>query len=247
MNFKFNQVKIKPEMSDILFVKSNDPDRYLLSLFISKYDAREAVLAADMLNIEIARLRDIIETPHMGFIRLQWWRDEIKKIYANQKYAPHPVLEKLSRIIQNHRIPFELFDNLLSARDADFEEHYEFDIYAYARNIHTPLLKIKSIILDETEDTSPLAEAYALIGLIRSIPFYRARSQVFIPSIQPTAVKVICDRAEELLSCDKTTHRYFKVHHVLAKLYLNQLKKSGYSPEDIKPLPFKELRVWWGS
>lgn len=233
-------------MSDIIFVKSNDPDRYLLSLFISNQKAQAAVLSCDMLNIEISRLRDIIETPHMGFIRLQWWRDEIKKIYGQQKYAPHPILENLFRVILDFKIPFELFDNLLTAREADFEEYDDFDIYKYAQDIHIPLLKIKSIILDEKEDISPLAESYALTGLIRSIPFYKARSQILIPSIQPSAVKIICDRADELLSQDKTKHRYFKAHHILANLYLKQLKKVDYNPDILKPLPFKELQLWWG-
>lgn len=232
-------------VSDILFVKSNDPDRFLLSLFISDRKDQEAILACDALNIEIARLRDIIETPHMGYIRLQWWRDEIKKIYAGQKYVPHDILENLARVIPHYKIPFAVFDDLLSAREADFEEHDDFDFYHYARNIHTPLLKIKAIILGEGQDTNLLAEAYALVGLIRSIPFYKARSQVLIPSIKPEAVKIICDRAAELLGADTTNHKYFKAHHALANLYLNQLKQSEYNPEILKPLPFKELRLWW--
>jgi phytoene/squalene synthetase len=231
-------------MSDIVFVKSNDPDRYLLSFFVSDNNAREAILACDMLNIEIARLRDIIETPHMGFIRLQWWRDEIKKIYGGQKFAPHSILENLARFIPQYQIPLKLFDDLISAREADFEDYDDFDFFHYARNIHTPLLKMKSIILKEAEDSSPLAEAYALVGLIRSIPFYKARSQVLIPSIKPEAVKVICDRAYELLLTNKTKHKYFMAHHVLSHLYLSQLKDTGYNPEILRPLPFKELRLW---
>ena len=85
----------------------------MLSLFISDRETQEAIQTCDALNIEIARLRDIIETPHMGFIRLQWWRDEIKKIYAGQKYAPHHILENLARVIPHYHIPFELFDVLL--------------------------------------------------------------------------------------------------------------------------------------
>lgn len=234
-------------MSDISFVKSYDPDRYLLSLFISNQDMRGGVLACDSLNIEIARLRDTIETPHMGYIRLQWWRDEIKKIYAKQIPSPHNILKSLDHVISKYSIPFEYFDALLSAREADFDDHDDFDFYKYARNIHVPLLKIKASIIHEIEDVQPLAEAYALIGLLRAIPFYRARSQVLIPSIQPEAVQKICIHAEDLLSTDKTTHRYLKAHHTLARLYLGQLKSAKYNPEALRPLAFKELRVWWGS
>lgn len=233
-------------MADIDFLKLNDPDRYLLSLFIADGAERAAVAALDELNIEIARLRDTIDTPHMGFIRLQWWKDEIKKIYAGEKFAPHHVLQDLAGALVPYKISPDDVHELIIAREADFEEYDQFDIYAYARNIHTPLLKIKAKILNEQTNTDALAEGFALIGLLRAIPFYRARSQVMIPSIQPDAVQKICKAAEELLDANHTTHRYFKAHEVLARLYLKQMKATGYHPEKLMPLPFKELRVWWG-
>ena len=228
-------------------IKTTDPDRYFLSLFIHNETNRYASITTNELNYEIARLRDTIDTPHMGLIRLQWWRDEIRKICDGQKLDTHPVLIGLSDVISHHHISFSLFDELLTSREADFEDYDSFDIYKYAAAIHTPLLKIQAAILGENADVQPLATGFALIGLLRAIPFYRARSQVLLPDIQPQAVKVICDRALELLAADKTTHRYFKAHQVLAKLYAHQLKCTGYNPEKIKPLPFKELRVWWGS
>jgi phytoene/squalene synthetase len=233
-------------MVDANFLKLNDPDRYLLSLFVSNGAQRLVVAAFDELNIEIARLRDTIDTPHMGFIRLQWWKDEIKKIYAGEKFAPHQVLQDLAGALLPYQISPEDVHQLIIAREADFEEYDSFDIYAYARNIHAPLLKIKAKILGEAQSTDALAEGFALIGLLRAIPFYRARSQVLVPSIQPDAVRKICDRAEELLDMNTASHRYFKAHVVLARLYLKQIISTGYQPEKLTPLPFKELRVWWG-
>lgn len=233
-------------MTDIENIKSNDPDRYLLSLFEGDIKRRAALVTIDMLNLEIARLRDVIETPHMGFIRLQWWRDEIRKIYDGKAVSSHPVLLSLADVIPEFKIPYDDFDKLIVGREADFEEYDTFDIFTYARGIHIPLLKIKANIVGEGNDVSPVATAYALMGLLRAIPFYKARSQVLIPSIQPDAVKKICDEVERLLAQDTTTHRYFKAHHVLTSLYLNQMKKTGFNPEKLTALPFKELRVWWG-
>lgn len=233
-------------MADADFLKLNDPDRYLLSLFVANGTERAAVAAFDELNIEIARLRDTIDTPHMGFIRLQWWKDEIKKIYAGDKYAPHHVLTDLAGALVPFGIAPDDVHQLIIAREADFEEYDGFDIFAYARNIHAPLLKIKAKILQEQENTDVLAEGFALIGLIRAIPFYRARSQVVMPSIQPDAVQKICEKAESLLNANTAKHRYFRAHDVLARLYLKQIKATGYQPEKLAVLPFKELRVWWG-
>lgn len=231
---------------DINSLKFNDPDRYLLSLFVGDPAERAAIIAFDELNVEIARLRDTIETPHMGLIRLQWWKDEIRKIYTGEKFAPHQVLQDVARALARYKIPQEDVHRLITGREADFEDYDSFDIFAYARTIHAPLLKIKAGILKEDRNTDALAKAYALVGLLRAIPFYRARSQVLIPSIQPEPVEKICKRAEDLLNANTTTHRYFKAHDVLTRLYLQQIKSTGYQPEKLKPLAFKELRLWWG-
>ncbi len=228
-------------------LKISDPDRFLLSLFTSCDNDKSAVLLVNELNCEIASLRDTIDTPHMGLIRLQWWRDEIHKICDGQPSASHPVLIGLSDVLSRYKIPFSLFDELLTAREADFEDYDAFDIYQYASDIHVPLLKIQAIIIGEMADVRPLATGYALIGLLRAIPFYRARSQVLLPDIQPQSVKIILDKALELLKTDTTQHRYFRAHRVLARLYAQQLKDAAYNPEKLKHLPFKELRVWWGS
>lgn len=226
-------------------LKDVDPDRFLLSLFIRQSPERAAIVAVDLLNYEVSRVRDVVDTPHMGLIRLQWWRDEIRKLYAGSSSLPHPVFAGINDLIVRYGVPYEDFDRVITAREADFEEYDAFDMTAYARAIHQPIMHIKARILGESADIGPLAEGYAITGLIRAIPFYRARAQVMIPSIHPDAVKALCDRAGALLDHDPAQHRYFRAHHALARLYLNQLAATGYHPEKLFPLPFKEIRLWW--
>lgn len=233
-------------MNNINHLKKFDSDRFLLSFFVKDDLRRILLLAFDVFNLEIASIRDVIDTPHMGYIRLQWWKDEIKKIYAGEKYAPHPVLQSLAEGLLSYHIPPDDIYQLITAREADFDEYDDFDIAAYARNTHAPLLKMKARVLGEPQNTDALAEGYALIGLLRAIPFYRARLQVVMPSIQPDAVRGVCEKAEALLNANKASHRYFRAHEVLARLYLKQIQATGYQPEKLTPLPFKELRVWWG-
>ncbi len=229
-----------------IYLKDVDPDRFLLSFFVRSGPERAGIMALDMLNYELARVRDVVDTPHMGWIRLQWWRDEIRKLYAAGVPAvPHPVLSELKDMIARFGVPFEEFDALIAAREADFEEYDSFDMTAYARAIHAPLMRMKARILGEVADTGALAEGFAVVGLIRAIPFYRAQAQVRMPDIQPDAVKLLCDRAGRLLAQNGWQHRYFRAHQVLARLYVDQLDRAGYKPEHLTPLPFKELRVWW--
>lgn len=243
---KIGNFGIVKDMYSYSNLKMVDPDRYFLSLFVKDLPRRQDIQTVDSLNYEIARLRDVIDTPHMGLIRLQWWRDEIRKIYDASITQPHPVIDCLKDLPQRYHLDFTLFDDLLSAREADFEDYDHFDIAAYARNIHLPLFHIKAKILNVDGDMSPLAQAYALIGLIRAIPFYRARTQVLLPQVSPEAVRALCDVAGKLLAEDQLSHRYFRAHNVLARLYVRQIEQAGYNPEKLYPLPFKEFRVWWG-
>lgn len=229
-------------------LKEQDANRFLLSLFIRKDECSNAIRVIDVLNIELSSIRDHIETPHMGYIRLQWWRDEIKKLYERSNdNPPHFLLEELKKIVSSAQVSFQDIDALISAREIDFEDHDIFDLYEYARKTHIPLMTIKSKILSENRDVNHLAEAYAVLGLIMAVPFYRERSQVFIPEISPSAVKEKVDYALELLNKDTTQHRYFKAHKVLAMMTASHLAKNGYNPENITPIPFKELRLWWGT
>ena len=232
-------------MKQTLFLKDVDPDRFFLSFFVRSGPERVGIMALDMLNYELARVRDVVDTPHMGLIRLQWWRDEIRKLYAGTSSVPHPVLSDLKDSVVRYGIPFEEFDALIAAREADFEEYDSFDMAAYARAIHAPLMRMKARILGETSAIESLAEGFAVVGLIRAIPFYKARTQIIIPDIHPPAVKRFCDKAQDFLRQDASRHAYFRAHRALAVLYVNQLSVAGYHPEKLFPLPFKEVRVWW--
>jgi hypothetical protein len=234
-------------MNEIENLKSLDPDRFLLSLFINNLDDRRAITDFDMLNIEIGRLRDVIETPHMGLIRLKWWEDEIDKIYEDKAFAPHPLLSTLQHQIKAYHIPQHLIRDLITAREADFEEYDDFILADYAQDIHAPLMVIKAHILKIQHDRiSDMAKAYAMVGLVRSIPYYRFQSQIRIPDIQPEAVKNIVLDIERILHDISVDHPYVKAHVTLTRLYLKHITSCGYDLNRLKPLAFKELRLWWG-
>ena len=76
------------------YVKENDPDRFLLSLFCH-YSCREALWALLAFNCEISKTREVVSDSTLGHIRLQWWKDEIAHIYNNQTPKAHEVLKPL--------------------------------------------------------------------------------------------------------------------------------------------------------
>ncbi len=199
----------------------------------------------DLWNAETARIRDEVREPHMGLIRLQWWRDEIRRICEGGGATAHPVTVLLSDVIPAYGLPFELFDRALRGREFEFEnraaESIE-ELVAYAEDIHAPVLELKSRILKYSGGVGALARDYALIGIIRSIPFQEQRGRRFISNTKET-VREICG----MVSSQKSTDKYFKATNALMRLYLKQIAEAGYDPHAIQPVPFKELRVWFKS
>lgn len=225
-------------------LKDADADRAFLSLF-SPVKERLAIQVIDLWNAEIARIRDEVREPHMGIIRLQWWRDEIKRICGGGRSVAHPVLVLLSDIIPTCGLPFELFDGALQGREFEFEDRAAVsveELAAYAQSIHQPVLELKSKIFGYGGEVGDLARDYALIGIIRSVPFQAQQGRKFIPTSKD-AVREICG----LVSLQKVPHKYFKATSALAQLYLKQIETAGYDPFAIRPVPFKEFRVWFKS
>ena len=100
--------------------RAGDKDRFLATLFApEKY--RRALHALYAFNLEIARVREVAHQPVAGEIRLQWWRDRIAELYRGVA-VEHPVVEGLGGVISARKLPRDLFDALIGAREQDLEE-----------------------------------------------------------------------------------------------------------------------------
>ena len=71
-------------------MREHDPDRYLATLF-APADAREALFALYAFDHEITRVRRMVSEPVAGLVRLQWWREALDALAADQPPA-HPVV-----------------------------------------------------------------------------------------------------------------------------------------------------------
>ena len=71
-------------------VREHDPDRYLATLF-APADAREALFTLYAFDHEITRVRRVVSEPVAGLVRLQWWREALDALAADQPPA-HPVV-----------------------------------------------------------------------------------------------------------------------------------------------------------
>ena len=174
-----------------------DYDRYLLCL-LAPASVREDLFVLLAFNAEIARIRDLVREPMMGRIRLQWWRDVLDGLETAGEGGPavHPLLPLLGAAMSRHRLDRRHFDTLIDAREADLEDQPPSSLagfIAYAEATSAPLAALFLEVLGATDWPEAgraaassagrhAAIAWALTGLIRSLPFHAVRQRTVLPA-----------------------------------------------------------------
>ena len=98
--------------------RAADVDAYLAALFLPEPERRR-VLALDALAAELGGAKRPHE-PLLALMRVQWWREAIKRAFSGRPDA-HPVLQALSVVIAQQKLPEAEFESLLQAHEKDLE------------------------------------------------------------------------------------------------------------------------------
>jgi phytoene synthase len=135
-------------------------------------------------------VREIVSEPLLGEIRFQWWRDALEGAADAGEAKANPVAAALLDTIARFDLPKAPVLELISARAAGlYGEPMDSvaALEAYTEATCSNLLRLAALILDGAEaaasrDAANQAGiAYGITGLIRALPWHRARGQVFIP------------------------------------------------------------------
>lgn len=255
-------------------VREHDPDRFFLSLLMPKY-CRPSLWALFAFNYEIAKTREVVSETQLGLIRLQWWRDAIRKFYDDGVALDHEILKELTQAISEYDLPYEHFEALLHAREFDLEDVLPSHIKGmlnYADFTSTPLFKLAVLITGgdaEVEPVQPVAVNYALIGLLRSVPFHARQRRCYLPADILAAqqiregqiyegkslkhqhlksvVQIICD---EFVVGVQSSNKFLRLSQNLANMYAKQLRGCDFdvfSPKMSISPAFKEIRLFGAS
>jgi phytoene synthase len=165
-----------PDLADL--IRRHDRDRFLTTLFVPA-NRRSAVLALYAFNYEIAKTRDVVSEPLLGRIRLQWWREAIAEAYGGAAVRTHEVMTPLAAVIREQGLSREHFDAMIDARDLDLSDEPPSTLAAledYAAATSGRLQQLVLEALGVRDDLSAKAASavgigYALVGLIRAIPY----------------------------------------------------------------------------
>jgi NADH dehydrogenase [ubiquinone] 1 alpha subcomplex assembly factor 6 len=164
-----------------------DHDRYLTCLF-APAASRPALFAIYAFNIEVAKTREVVSQPLLGQMRLQWWRDAVGEIYE-AKPRRHEVLDALAPAVAAHDLARTHFDTVIDARERDLEDEPPAtmaELERYAADTAGPLLRLHLEVLGVRDDAAhrvatAIGTAWALVGLMRAVPFHARQRRLYLP------------------------------------------------------------------
>ncbi len=245
-----------------------DPDRHLLSLFV-KRSARPAVQALVLFLHELTKIRSSVSDTTLGHIRLQWWRDEIGKLYAGGDGGQTPILSTLAPLIHAQVFPQALFDDLLYAREFDLEDVAPASVDGlrkYAEFTTVPLNRLALLAIGEEasdEELRVISTNYGLVEVLRRVPLDLSQRRCLLPedllrekNITPAKIidfdekQVVIDVSssvfESIDTCQKSQSRFLRKQQSVSNIYLKYIKKIDFdvfSPRAAVPPPFLALKV----
>ncbi len=169
-------------------VRRVDHNRFLCALFAPR-ERQAALFGLIAFNHEIARVRETVSEPLLGQIRLQWWREAIAGIYDGTPRR-HEVVTPLAVAVHHHDLSRSHFDNLIDGRARDLDDTPPAtmaELLSYVEATAAPLGALMVEVLGAAGSLQALAAAkhsaiaYALIGLMRALPFHARHSRLYAP------------------------------------------------------------------
>lgn len=260
-------------------IRNHDYDRYLCSLF-APYDKQKALGVLLAFNIELSKVRERAADPILGFVRLQWWRDTLTGDLGRAS-PRHPVARALAELIVHYGLSRATIYEMIDARELEYKEYVfdtqkDMDNYAEATsgNLHRLFLKVLEVSQPEAINAAgKVGKAWALIGLLRSIPFHTERGCLYLPStyfpgggdraldfsqlenekILPELVERIAEVARGyLVDARMFRHSITKnalpavLPAILIDVYFKKMKQAEFNPflmPESMSLPLRQLRL----
>jgi NADH dehydrogenase [ubiquinone] 1 alpha subcomplex assembly factor 6 len=169
-------------------VQKFDSDRFLCILFAPPAE-REALAAIAAFNLEVARIREQVREPLLGHMRLRWWSDVLDGVWTGTP-PQHPVALALADSVGRFGLDREPFDRMLDGRARDLDDSAPPSLASlldYAELTSASLATAGLQVLGSAEEAvrsaaRHVAIAWALLGLVRAVPFHARARRVYLPA-----------------------------------------------------------------
>lgn len=262
-------------------IRQYDPDRFLCAQFAPPAE-REALYALYAFNLELARIPEVVREPLLGHMRLRWWSEALDAASAGQP-PQHPVAVALDEAMRSFPIDRRLLDRIIEGRAFDLDEAAPASLdrlvdYVEATSASLSLAALQVLMPEGRsvwDSGRDVGIAWALVGLVRSVPFHVRLRRLYLPSDLcheanvdatrlfdrgvtdgiPGVVRQVADTAAERLRQARRCRRLIPTRALpvllpatLADLYLRRLASAGYDPFDPalrRPEAWRLPRLAW--
>lgn len=168
-------------------VRSGDPDRFM-TVMVSPREVRARLLVLYAFNLEIARAPWVTQEEMIAEMRLQWWADAVDEIYEGKPVRKHEVVVPLGHLINEHKLPRDLFDAMISARRFDIykEPHkHRADFDTYIRATSGSLMRLAALSLGANDVGLDIVRSFSygtgVASLLRALPILYENGRSPIP------------------------------------------------------------------
>jgi len=168
-------------------VRESDPDVHYSLLFLAPA-VRRAVTAVYACTREIAEINTETHDPIVARTKVEWWREEIVRLYANQ--ARHPATRALMPVVAAHGLQREHFFTLLdeTARSFGPVRYPEFEaLYEHCRRSGATATLLVAGVLGSTDPAThnalaTLGAAMRLADILSRVGQDVRHERLFLPA-----------------------------------------------------------------
>lgn len=106
---------LEPKDTDVVYAaaRTGEPDRFAAALLAPR-SARDDLVALAAFAGEVRKIPQQVREPHMGEIRLQWWRDALSDGLVGRR-SGNPVADTFAASMRAHALPVSLVSDHLDA------------------------------------------------------------------------------------------------------------------------------------
>lgn len=244
-------------------VRQYDPDRFFTTL-LQPARIRPALWTLLAFHYEVAKTREVVSDPTLGYMRLQWWREALEKLYAGNPSPAHEVLAPLASVIREYSLPFDLFDEMIASREFDLEGAVPENITVlkhYATSTVSPLTKLILRVCGEgAEGVDHLSCAYGIAGVMRAIPFMAQQGRCLVPAdmgalddlfrdpqkCQDVLTELHNEAAQALVDAGAFKSKWLRLMGDSTRLYMRHMERLRFDVRDPRysaQPPFYHLRL----
>jgi len=247
-----------PAADDSVLVLSRvDRERYVCAL-TAPYDKRAGLMALIAFNQELARIGATVSEPMLGKIKLQWWIDVVPGILQGRPPS-HPVARGLAHVREALENRSSQLKALAEARNFDLQAAKpasldELVAYATATGgaLHMLMLDVLGVTDEDAQGAArDVGTAWALIGLMRALPYKDAGRRDMLPDAT-TVQEVLAHAHAQLAAARRRTVPKAALPALmvarLADRHLARLEKQNWDPALSEEPPAGAgavLTVWW--